>query len=89
MNNKHLQIDMMKKQKYETPALTVVEFKVERGFATSIPTPETATLGDIVIGFEPTAVDMHMGQQMGDNSSSFTTVGSEGFFGNGESGSYF
>lgn len=92
MNNKKTQIDMMKKQKYEAPALTVVEFKVERGFALSdvVPEPETAMLGDILIGYNPTAVDMHMGQEMGNNSSAFVVEeGNDGFFGNTQSGSYF
>lgn len=83
---------MRQKEKYVAPELTVVEFKVEKGFAASItiPEPETALLGDMLIGYNPTNVDMHMGQAMGDNSSSFINQeGNSGFFGSGETNGYF
>ncbi|MBR4505779.1 MAG: hypothetical protein IKP21_03290 [Bacteroidales bacterium] len=83
---------MRQKENYVAPELTVVEFKVEKGFATSItiPEPETALLGDLLIGYQPTQVDMHMGQAMGDNSSAFVnTEGDNGFFGNSETNGFF
>ena len=87
----------MKKQKYEAPALTAVEFKVESGYATSI-----ASLGTMEVGFTEVGntTDMFMGEAMQDLTNGGTTTSYFGYsggtteegtggFGSTQFGSYF
>ena len=66
----------MIKQKYEAPALTVVTFKTERGFAAS---GTVASLGDMVIG-KAADLDMQMSVEMQDLGST-AAGGSSDYFG--------
>ena len=78
---------MMKKQKYEAPALTAVEFKVERGYASSIPDAVDAVFGGIQFG-EAVGTELRMSDQMDDlgaqgSNGYFSTTTSEGSGGGG------
>lgn len=73
---------MKLKKDYIAPGLTVVSFKMEQGYATSV---VLATLGDLQIGIE-SAVDqtnLYMGDQMADLTND---GGTNGYFGYGGTG---
>lgn len=61
---------MKLKKEYVAPNLTVVSFKVERGFATSFIEDQVEMLGNMEI-FELQGSDVLMGEEMTDMSSSF------------------
>ena len=84
----------MKKEKnmYITPLLTVVEFRTERGYATSSPVPEPATISGELNMFadyiNAGANNLAMGARMDDASSYFSTSAPEGGFGGGFGSGY-
>lgn len=64
---------MRQKENYVAPELTVVEFKVEKGFASSLD-PAAAALGTMVLG-DISGNDIRMGAEMDE-----LTVGEGQFF---------
>ena len=74
---------MKLKKDYIAPGLTVVSFKMEKGYATSV---TIASLGDMELGFVNEMVshtDLMMGDQMGDLTNG---GGSNSYFGFGAEG---